>query len=134
MEDEKVLFKALTANLLVEDVDDETGWWQRVLGFEIVSSEPAEPPLQWAMMARGGAAVMFQSRASLAGEYERFAEQHPGGCCTLFVTVSDARALFERVREQARVLKEPETTFYGALEFTVQTPAGIAVVIAEFPE
>lgn len=127
-------YQSLTPDLLVENVDATVAWWHDMFGFEAVQTAPENPPFDFAMVQAGGATVMFQKRNGLADEYERFRNAKPGDGFTLFVRMKGVRALREKIGARANVLKELETTFYGALEFAVVDPNGIVVVIAEFED
>lgn len=129
---EEGTMKKITANLMVEDVDKTIAYYRDLLGFELAMTEPQEEPFQWAMMTNGGAELMFQSRASLAGEYEQLFGDIPlGGSFTLFIEVNDVRALFEKVKTHVEMVKELEETFYGMIEFTIRDLDGYLLTFAQ---
>ncbi|GHU85313.1 hypothetical protein FACS1894198_2970 [Clostridia bacterium] len=64
------MLKTITANLMVESVEDSLKFYKDVLGFTEVTSVPSENGnLQFAIVARDGGQIMFQERESFCGEY-----------------------------------------------------------------
>lgn len=124
--------KKITANLMVKDVDKTIAYYRDLLGFKVTMTEPQEEPFQWAMMTNGGAEIMFQSRASLAGEYEQLFGDIPlGGSFTLFIEVKDVKALYEMAGKSVEMVKELEKTFYGMTEFTIRDLNGYVLTFAQ---
>lgn len=122
----------ITPNLMVTDVDETVAFYQDVLGFNVQDSVPREDgKLQWAMMGREKAVIMFQEQTNIAEEYPAFKNQSPGGTLVLFTVMEGLDTYFERVRQQADILKEPYTTFYGMKEFQIKDNNGYILTFAE---
>ena len=54
-----------------------------------------------------------------------------GGSLTLYVAVSDALALYDRLKDSTTIVKEPHKTFYGADEFAIRDLNGYVLTIAQ---
>lgn len=59
----------------------------------------------------------------------------PGdGALTLYISVSDVQAFYERVKSELKPASELSTTDYGATEFSVQDPDGYLLFFAQHDE
>jgi lactoylglutathione lyase len=119
-------FKTLTPNLMVEDVSAAIAFYRDTLGFAVTGTMPAEGEgaLVWASISAGDVSLMFQARHSLEEELPQLTGQPISASQTLYFGVEDADALYEDIRSNAHIIKEPQTTFYGAREFYIQDPSG----------
>ena len=122
---------SLTLNLMVEDVDAAVHWYQQHLGFSAVMHVPDDQPYIWAMMSKGDAAIMFQSRDSLSGELPAFADMAIGGAMTLYLKIGDPDAIYARIKADADIVKPPYTAPYGAREFVLRDLNGLYLTIAD---
>ena len=123
--------KKLTPNLMVEDVDRTVDFYQRVLGFETRATVPETGALNWAMLARDGVTLMFQSRASLSEEIPALAATPIGGSLTFYTEVAGVQALYEQLRGTVEVVQDLHETFYGTLEFSFRDINGYIVCFSE---
>jgi lactoylglutathione lyase len=119
-------FKSLTPNLMVEDVSAAIAFYRDTLGLAVTGTMPAEGEgaLVWASLSAGAISLMVQARHSLEEELPQLTGQPISASQTLYIGVDDADALYESIRSKAHVIKEPQTTFYGAREFYMQDPSG----------
>ena len=60
------MLKKLTPNLMVEDVEQTLRFYGEVLGFEVITTVPEQPPFGFAIVRRDEVELMFQSRPSLS--------------------------------------------------------------------
>jgi len=114
----------LTPNLIVESIEACLPFWVDRLGFEKTVEVPLGDALGFVILARDGAELMLQSRASLAADIAPLeAGAHRA---TLYFTVPDLAPI--RAALAGYPLAVPErTTFYGARELIVKDPAGNGV-------
>jgi len=119
-------FKSLTPNLMVDDVSATIAFYRDTLGFAVTGTMPAkgEGAPVWASLSAGDVSLMFQARHSLEEELPQLTGQPISASLTLYIGVDDADALYESIRSNAHIIKEPQTTFYGAREFYIQDPSG----------
>lgn len=117
------MFKSLTPNLMVEDVDATIAWYAKVFDAEVTSSVPYtadDSKLQWASIKVGEVELMFQLRASLGHDITSLADAPIASSATLYINVADLDACYARVKEHnATILVDMQTTFYGSREVTI---------------
>ena len=138
------MLSKITANLVVPSVNDALGFYQRILGFNLVMGVPAgsqeivtahgDAPLAFAIVERDGVELMLQSRQSLLQELPTLKRQPGGGFVSLYIRVTDARELYENIRRKVTVLKDLHTTFYGTEEFYVLDCNGYVLTFAGSPK
>jgi uncharacterized glyoxalase superfamily protein PhnB len=136
---------SLKPNLMTEDVNRSVEFYRDLLGFrfaaavavesrEIVTDYQADLPLQWAMVQRGDAEIMFQSRASLAQDAPYFAEQPLGASLVLYLEVEGLDELFAAVKDRVEIVLDLRTTFYGMREAWIRDCNGYVLTLAEAAE
>ena len=122
--------ESLSPNMYVNDVKDTMDFYRK-LGFNSIMTVPegAEEPV-WAMMQNGNVTIMFESIKNIDGQLPEISRQ-TGGALLLYIKVKDVNALFESVKDQVTVLKDPHKTFYGATEFMIQDCNGFVLTFAD---
>ncbi len=130
-----IALKKLTPNLMVEDVNRTVEFYRDVLGFEVQvtvpDGGPAAGPLDWAMLTRGGVTLMFQSRASLAGEIPALADTPIGGAVTFYTEVEGVEALHAQLGGRVEIVQPLHDTFYGTREFCFRDCNGYLISFSE---
>ncbi len=135
------MFKKITVNLMVGNVNETLDFYEKVLGFALVMGVPedsqqilttraGDTPLGFAIIKRDEVELMLQSHKSLAGELPEFRKRPVGGAITLYFQVANARELYERIQGQVTILKDLHTTFYGAEEFYIRDSNGFVLTFA----
>lgn|SRR5262249_3401753 len=123
--------RKLTPNCMVEDVARTLDYYRDVLGFVVAATVPEQPPFNWAMAVRDGVALMFQSRASLAGELPLYRDVPVGGSLGFYIDVTDVRGLYEQLKGRVDLVLDLRETFYGATEFAFRDCNGYVLCFAE---
>jgi uncharacterized glyoxalase superfamily protein PhnB len=123
--------KKLTPVVYVEAIEPVLPFWVDRLGFERSMEVMEGDVLGFVILNRGGAEVMYQTRASVAGDVPALAATPMGGNL-LFVEVDDLDAV-ARALEGIEPVTPRRTTFYGSDELIVREPAGNVVTFAHFP-
>ena len=106
----------------VPDVAATVAWYE-ALGFELIDANDEGGEVDWAMVAWGEDAVMFNSGGRPANGDRREVD--------LYVTVENVDSLHQRLKDHVEVVQEPNDTFYGMREFTVRDPNGFWVTFGE---
>lgn len=144
MEPTHTMYRKLTCNLMVEDVNETIRFYRDVLEFAFVIGVPensqavvTEPdpaqPLAFAILQHGDVQIMFQSRASVMAELPIPPDQPVGGSVVLYIETTDAKALYEKLRGKVDVLRDLHDTFYGKQEFYIQDCNGYILGFAGEP-
>ncbi len=139
------MYKKITANLVVGNVDETIDFYEQTLGFQLVMAVPensrqivtareADVPLDFAILRRDDVELMIQSRKSLAAELPASGSQAAGVPFTLYIQVTDAGELFNSLRGKVTVVKDLHTTFYGAREFWIRDLDGQVLTFAGNPQ
>ncbi|HTV21457.1 MAG TPA: VOC family protein [Polyangiaceae bacterium] len=114
----------VTANLIVDRIEDCLPFWIDRLGFEKSVEVPHEERLGFVILKRGKAELMLQSRASMANDIAPFGADAYRSI--LYITVEDLEPIRKALKGYPQVVPE-RTTFYGAQELIVRDPAGNGV-------
>lgn len=127
-----VQLRAFTPNLMVEDVKQTIAYYTNILGFELLQSAPEKGLLQWAYVKKGNARLMFQSSASLKGEFKELEKYGPGGALTFFLQVSDTKQWFDAIKDKVTIIKPYGITPYnGANEFVFMDINGFILHVSD---
>jgi hypothetical protein len=121
--------QSLTPVLVVEAIEPVLPFWRDRLGFAVVSEVPHGNSLGFVILARDGAMVMYQTRASVRADIPPLADDVGRGVA-LFVQVADVDAV-ARALEGVPLVQPRRRTFYGTEEICVREPAGFAVTVAQ---
>jgi uncharacterized glyoxalase superfamily protein PhnB len=124
------MFKALSPNLLVADVEQSIAFYE-ILGFEKVIQMPDQGKPQWAMIREGEATLMLQEKKSAELDLPfRYTNGQNAGAL-LYFDVDDVEEIRSRLDGKALVVKEIHSTFYGTNEFMVADPDHFLLIFAE---
>jgi uncharacterized glyoxalase superfamily protein PhnB len=126
------MLHTITANLLVESVEDSLNFYKTVLGFTEVASVPnAKGKLQFAIVAKDEQQLMFQERENLCGEYPILSTEKVKPSISLFIMVDDFEDFQKEIKSKIKLLVEEHTTFYGTKEFAIADNNGYVITVAE---
>ena len=128
MPTKKLAIKQITPVLIVDAIEPVLPLWEKQLGFGRVAEVPHENALGFVILARDGAQVMMQTRASLAADLPPVAAANPTS--VLYVDV-ESLAAAAAATKGAEVLVPERKTFYGAREIWVRDAAGQILGLSE---
>jgi uncharacterized glyoxalase superfamily protein PhnB len=120
---------SISPNIFVNDIHKTIDFYKE-LGFNVVTTVPEQGDIFWAMMTCGNVTFMFQTFESLGTELPTISRQN-GGSLLLYIQTSDIRKFFDRIKDNVKVVKELEKTFYGATEFSIEDNNGYLLTFAE---
>ena len=122
--------ETLAPNIFTHNMPETIAFYQSI-GFQITMSVPEEgPDFVWVMMKNGGVTMMFQTFESLADELPEISRTN-GASQLLYINLKGIRAFFDLIKDNVKVLKGLETTFYGATEFSVVDNNNYVLTFAE---
>lgn len=121
--------KSVSPNLYVNDINATVEFYKQ-LGFTVTATVPEEAPFIFVMMTCGEVIFMFQTMESLGNDLPSVSRQS-GGSLLLYIQVKSIRKFFEEIKDKVKVIKELETTFYGATEFSIEDNNGYVLTFAE---
>ncbi len=115
--------------LVVDAVDPCAQFWER-LGFARTAVVPHEDTIGFAILAKDGLEVMYQSVASVRADLSGSAESLAAGGGCLYVEVADLEGAIRAV-DGAPVVVPRRTTPYGMEEYGVKEPGGHVIIFAK---
>lgn len=124
------MFKALSPNILVADVEQSISFYE-MLGFEKIAQVPEHGKAQWAMVKDDKVTLMIQSKS--AAQYDlpfRYTNGQNAGAL-LYFDVDSVEELRNKIDGKALIVKEIHSTFYGTNEFMVADPDHFLLIFAE---
>jgi uncharacterized glyoxalase superfamily protein PhnB len=132
----------LTPNLMTEDVNKSINFYCERLGFRFLAGYPEEDnrmrevyspntPLQWAMLGRDGAMLMFQSRNSIGDDYAPLGDLPLGASAALYIEVENLGSLLAGLGDGVKTVVAERTTFYGMREVWIEDNNGYILVLAQ---
>ena len=119
----------LTPNIFVNNINQTIEYYKK-LGFEIVMTVPDKPEYIWVMMTCGKVNFMFQTFTSLADELPDVRRSN-GGSLLLYINIKNLTQYFDSIKDRVEILRGPEKTFYGTIEFSVKDNNGYVLTFAE---
>ena len=122
--------KKLAPVMIVDEIELCEQFWLR-LGYQRTVEVPHEGKLGFIILANGGVEIMYQSRASVAGDVPALADGTYRSA--LFIEVDSLEAVIANLGD-APVVFGRRTTFYGADETCVLEPGGSPITFAQFVE
>jgi uncharacterized glyoxalase superfamily protein PhnB len=123
--------KKLTPILVVDAIEPCLGFWTERLGFGVTAEVPHDGRLGFAILAKDGVEVMYQSRDSITADVPSLAHGGVGTSSLLFIEVPDVHDTARRL-EGIEVVVPMRKTFYGAEEIFVRAPCGTVIGFAQF--
>jgi uncharacterized glyoxalase superfamily protein PhnB len=131
MSKEAFELESLSPNLVVADVNRSVDFYTGKLGFAKIASVPDSGKLNWAMVMRGGATMMFQSLASIQEDVPRLKLTSGAAAATFYIKVKGLGAWHESIKKTVPIALPMRKTFYGANEFAIKDPDGNVLMFAQ---
>src|SRR5262245_55286493 len=126
------IFKKLTPNLLVANVERSLAFYEDVLGFERGMSVPDQSPFVFASVTGGAVEIFFNDAATAIKEYPGFGGKQLGATGTMFIEIEGVDALHDRLKAANVPIVMPLVTqFYGMREFAIEDPDGYVITFAQ---
>ena len=101
-----IVFRKLSPNLGVDDVDHTIKFYKEILGFELVLSVPEGGPSEWAVMKCGDVEMMFQSVTSLIEEIPVLKDKKIGYALNFYMEVEDIKRLYTNLKGKVTLVRE----------------------------
>lgn len=120
---------SITPNFFVKDINKTIDFYKQ-LGFNVVTTVPEQGDIVWAMMTCGNVTFMFQTFESLGNDLPMISRQN-GGSLLFYIKTTEIRKFFDQIKDNVKVIKGLEKTFYGATEFSIEDNNGYLLTFAE---
>ncbi len=126
------MYQKVAPMLLVENVEEAVKWYGKVLGAKLQSSLPNNPPFEWASLGLGNVEIMFSKKKSAQKWYSDavIVSETPANFIA-YIYVENADNLYERIKDNAKIVMEPTDQWYGLREFAIRDPFGFTLIFAQ---
>jgi len=129
------MYKTLTPNIMVTDVNATVKWYQDNFNFQLANQDGSlDEPLEWAVVKADDVQIFFQKEESLVKELPVLKGKKIGASLTFYIKVQDVQSLYNSVKEKVEIVRDMRETFYGAKEFAVRDLNGYILVFSEIKE
>jgi len=125
------IFKKLTPNLLVANVERSLAFYQDVLGLARGFSVPEQSPFVFASVTGGSVEIFFNDAAAAIKEYPGFAGKPLGTTGTMYIEIEGVDALHDRLKARVPIVMPLVNQFYGMREFAIEDPDGYVITFAQ---
>lgn len=122
----------LTPVLMVDEIEPVLPFWIERLGWTKTTEVPHDGKLGFAILARDGLEVMYQTQASVADDIPPLGSSPQRGTF-LFLEVENLDDVQRRLEGIEPVVPRRKT-FYGSEELIMKEPGGNVVTFAQFPK
>jgi len=129
-----MVYKKITPNLIVDEVNATIEFYRTLLKFELTMTVPGNDgnkDITWALMKRDDIEIMFQSRKSSVREIPIMEHKEAGGSLTLYIEMDNVADLYESLQGKDVIIEELHSKPYGMREFSMQDCNGFVLTFAE---
>jgi len=123
---------SLSPNIFVKDIGETIDFY-KIIGFKVAMTVPEEGDFVWVMMTCGEVSFMFQTIESLGSELPEISRLN-GGSLLLYIQIKEIKKFHDKVKDNVKIIKGLEKTFYGATEFSILDNNGYILTFAENEE
>ncbi len=128
----EIMYKSITANIMVKNVFETIEFYESKLGFQKVLSVPESgDKLNFAILKKEDISIMIQEQQNLLEEYPSLAKEEIIPTFTLFITVDGIEKIYEELKDKVQLACDMHQTFYGRKEFAIFDNNGNILTIAE---
>ena len=125
-------FLGVTPNLVVSDIDRSTAFYRDVLGLPVFATVPPDaPPFVFVWLQQGDVNIFLNDRKTVGDIDPHLAARPLGGAFTIYIRVTGVDAIWERVKDRAKIAEAINTKPYGMREFAIEDPDGYLITIAQ---
>lgn len=125
--------ESLAPNIMVKNVNETLDFYTKILGFNLIDTNPTSGDFEWGFVKLGNVGFMFQEEKSLKNEYPIFNSVSIGGALTFYIRVNHIEDLYKSIKEKVKIIKPMNKTFYGTNEFAIADLNGFVLTFSETP-
>ncbi len=129
------MLKKLTPNLIVEDVEKSIEFYRDILGcFELITTDPKQGKIDWALMRCEDVEIMFQSRKSIEAKIPDLGTVQYAGNVILYIETDSIGSFFDWVKKRVDIVQPLQETPYRMKEFLIRDCNGFIITFAQFEQ
>lgn len=123
--------KALTPNMMVEDVNQSIKYYQEKLWFELLITVPEQGEFDRAMLKNWSVNIMLQKKDNMLKEYPILKWKIIWSTANFYIDIDDINWLYNKIKDQVVVVNDLHQTFYWSWEFAIEDRDGYILVFAQ---
>ncbi len=123
--------ESLTPNIMVKNVNETLDYYTKILGFNIIDTNPESGEFEWGFVMLDDVGIMFQEEKSLKNEYQELKTLNIGGALTFYIRTQNIKKLYKKIEDKVTIIKPMNTTFYGTNEFAIIDINGFILTFSE---
>lgn len=126
---------------MVHDVNATIEYYLNILGFTFAMGVDRqkntkllynqETIYNFAIVRKNDVEIMLQVQHSLFDEVPEFKDRSLGGTFTLYITMTDTKSFYNKIKDDVEIVKHLHKTFYGAYEFAIKDLNGYILYFAQ---
>lgn len=109
--------ESIAPNIFVNNIQETISCYEKI-GFQIQIKNPNTEKPEFVLMTCGKVTVMFQTFESL-GDQLPIIRKEKGSSLLLYIKINNIQDFYKKIKDEVKVYKELEETFYGAVEFSI---------------
>lgn len=125
---------SVTPQLVVRDVALAATFYQEKLGFEILQREKENDVMNYALLRLDNIMIAFKTDRKLREDFPGLRPGKPANNINLIFRSNNVKAIYDKVKGRTEIIKELQTTFYGASEFSLRDPNGYLLTFAQLAD
>lgn len=122
--------KNITTEFMVDDIEASIDFYRKLLGFEIVVTEPKENPF-FVILKNGDVELMLYNRKQFSEEISKFEKMKIGGTVALYIGVEKIDTFYKSVKNEVRIIQKLHSTDYDSTEFSCEDNSGYVLMFSE---
>lgn len=122
----------VTPNLITNDIDRATAFYRDVLGFSVTTTVPDAAPFVFVWLQRDGVSIFLNDEKTAKHEVPDLTSFVAGQSGVgIFLHIEGVAALWNEVKDRARVVMPLKDQWYGMTEFSITDADGYILTFAE---
>lgn len=123
--------KNIIPELMVEDVQTSIDFYKDYLNFEIENTALDEGLLTWAQVKNNEHRIMFYLKSEFKKEMPILKNKQIGSTIELYIKVDNIEEIYNKVKDNVKIIKELYSTSYGSKEFVMEDNSGYLIGLSE---
>jgi uncharacterized glyoxalase superfamily protein PhnB len=134
------MYKSLTPNIVVNDVNKTINFYSQILKFEVlmginemgesVTENYSQHELIWAFIEKDNINIMFQLRESILVDIPDI-QMFNTNYNVLFITTDSVESIYNEIKDKVEVVKNIYETFYDTKEFIIKDINNTFILFSE---
>jgi uncharacterized glyoxalase superfamily protein PhnB len=112
--------KKFFPTLMVEDMSRSIEYYETVLNFKLVKTNPDREPFDWAWLERDMLGIALQPRALMAFDIPEMQDLKAGSTIVFHLDVDDVEAVYAQMKDRVEISQDIFTFHPNVREFRIR--------------